>query len=271
MTRAGELTHRVVNAALIVAFTKVQRLAGSSTVYRMGAGGAAAEFEGCCFSYSPREFGCTGNIDYVPDAENSTRHPLIEMLKAGDVFYDIGAHGGVYTITLKKRVPGLIVHSFEPQPEELLLNLALNNMAAENVHAVGLSDDAGPSKMTSNRRSSNHVSQKGDRPITLVRLDDYVAKHKLPPPNWIKIDIEGMELPALRGAERILRDHHPTVICEINHLYGRFGTSIPDFLGHMRSLGYEIHRLKDGELEPIPSADTFEALGYSANWNFWFR
>lgn len=270
MIRAREMTYRVTNAALIGALSRLHRFAGSPTEYRVGPDGAAAEFEGCWFSYSPREFGCTGNIDYVPDAENSTRHALFGRFQDGQVFYDIGAHGGVYTVTLLSRFPDAEVHSFEPQPKDLLLNLARNGMSAVNVHAVGVGATAERKRMTTKHRSSNHVSDKGDLEISVVRLDDYVAKHNLPPPDWIKIDIEGLELPALRGAERILRDHHPTVICEINHLYGRFGTTIPDFLGYMRSLGYEIHRLKDGELEPIQGAETFEDLGYSANWNFWF-
>src|SRR5690606_9171674 len=92
----------------------------------------------------------------------------------------------------------------------------------------------------------------------------------LPPPDWIKIDIEGLELPALRGAEALIREARPTIICEINHLSGRFGTDISDFLAYMRSLGYEVHRLDDGRLEPLPTARTFIDLGYSADWNFWF-
>lgn len=270
MSRARELTYRVANAGLIGALTRLHRLFGSRTRYQIGPDGAAAEFESCWFSYSPREFGCTGNIDYVPDAENSTRHALFDRFKDGQVFYDVGAHGGVYTVTLLKRFPGAQVHSFEPQPEDLRRNLALNGMTDSNVHQVAVGNEVGWVKMTTRNRSSNHVSEKGDLPVPIVRLDDYVAERKLPPPHWIKIDIEGLELPALRGAERILSGHHPTVICEINHLYGRFGTAIPDFLGFMRSLRYEIYRLKDGELEPIPQAGSFEALGYSANWNFWF-
>jgi FkbM family methyltransferase len=270
MSRVQELAYRVANAALVGALGWLHRRFNIATTYRIGPDGAAALFEDCWFAYHPREYGCTGNIDWVPDAENSTRHAVFDRAKDGQVFYDIGAHGGVYTITLQRRFPELKVYSFEPQPEDLLENLALNNLADANVHAVAVGEESGTVLMTTKERSSNHVSEKGDRSVRLVRLDDYASEMNLPTPDWIKIDIEGLELPALRGAEGLLRKSKPRVICEINHLHGRFGTSVAEFLGFMRGLGYEVYRLNGGRLEPIPQADSFEKLGYSANWNFWF-
>ena len=270
MSRVRELTFRIANAGLIGALSWLYRHFGIQTTYKVGPKGAAALFEEAWFTYHPSEYGCTGNIDWAPDAENSTRHALFERVKDGQVFYDIGAHGGVYTVTLQRRFPKLKVHSFEPQPEDLLDNLALNGLMPVNVHQVAVGETAGDVRMTTKERSSNHVSDKGDRSVRLVRLDDYAVENNLPSPDWIKIDIEGLELPALRGAERLLREARPTIICEINHLFGRFGTTIPDFLTFMRTLGYDAHRLRDGQLEPLPDAENFEDLGYSANWNFWF-
>lgn len=104
----------------------------------------------------------------------------------------------------------------------------------------------------------------------MVRLDDFVAANQLPPPSWIKIDIEGLELPALRGAEQLLRMHRPTVICEINHLFDRYGSTIAEFIDYMTSVGLHPHRLTGKVLEPISHARTLSDLGYSADNNFWF-
>lgn len=265
MRRARELTFRTANAALIGSLNWLHRQFDSQTTYRIGPCGAAAEFEGCWFAYRPSEFGCTGNIDWVADAENSTRHFLFERIKPDEVFYDIGAHGGVYTITLKKRFPGLTVHSFEPQPDDLLANLTLNDMTTDDVHAVAIGDTAGTVRMTTKNRSSNHVSEAGDLSVRMVRLDDYAREKKLPAPDWIKIDIEGLELPALRGAEKLLRKSKPTIICEINHLSGRYGSTVAALVGFLGSLGYRLHALVDGELQPVEG----EPLPYSANWNYW--
>jgi FkbM family methyltransferase len=270
MIRVRELAYRAANAALIGALGWLHRRYPAPPTYRLGPDGPATLFEGCWFTYHPLEFGSTGNIDWEPNAENTTRLALFHRIKDGQVFYDIGAHGGVYTITLRHRFPGIEVHSFEPQPEELLQSLALNQMSAENVHAVAVGETSGVVRMTTKKRSSNHVSETGDREVPLVRLDDFATEKSLPAPDWIKIDIEWLEMPALRGAEGLLKTSKPTVICEINHLHGRFGTRIADFLRFMRGLGYEVYRLADGVLEALPEADSFEKLGYSANWNFWF-
>lgn len=270
MSRFREYFVRVSTAALIGSLSWLQRTFHVPTTYRVGSDGAAALFEGSWFTYSPRQFGSTGNIDYMPEAENATRRALFDRVRDGDVIYDIGAHGGVYTITLMRRFPSARIISFEPQPEDLIGNLKLNGLPTDGVQAVAVGAEAGTVRMTTGERSSNHVSAKGDRAVPIVRIDDYVAEKGLPAPNWIKIDIEGLELPALKGAEGLIRRSRPTIICEINHLHDRFGTTVPVFVGWMRSLGYEIHKLADGGLQPIAGEVDFSALGYSADWNFWF-
>jgi FkbM family methyltransferase len=270
MSRFREYFVRTVNAGLIAALGWLHRAFDVQTTYRIGPDGIAALFEGSWFTYSLRQFGSTGNIDYVPDAENATRRALFDRVRDGDVIYDIGAHGGVYTITLMRRFPATRIISFEPQPEDLIANLRLNELPIDGVQAVAVGAEAGTVRMTTGERSSNHVNEKGDRDVPIVRIDDYAAVIGLPMPNWIKIDIEGLELPALQGAERLIRRARPTIICEINHLHDRFGTTVPAFVGWMRSLGYEIHKLAEGKLQPIEGDVDFPALGYSADWNFWF-
>ena len=266
MTRLRELAFRSVNAWLIRMLIGWHRRFDISTTYKVGREGTSALFENCWFAYHPSDFGCTGNIDYAPDAENGTRAMLFARVKAGEVFYDIGAHGGVYTLTLLQRFPWMIVHSFEPQPERLVENLALNAVSSDRVHAVALGNEAGTVRMTTNERSSNHISDGGNRLVPIVRLDDYVHEHQIPAPDWIKIDIEGMELPALRGAEQILKNSRPTIVCEINHLSGRYGSKISDLVGYLGSLGYSMYALDDGQLIPVDG----EPLPVSTDWNYWF-
>ncbi|AJA09237.1 hypothetical protein SKP52_11700 [Sphingopyxis fribergensis] len=270
MGKLQERAFRITNAALIGALVGLHRLFGVETIYRIGHHGVAALFEDNWFAYSLKEFGCTGNVDYAQDAENMTRHELFKRIRPSDVVYDIGAHGGVYSVTLKSRFPKSQVFSFEPQPEDLLVNLRLNQMATDNVHEIAVGNIVGVVRMTTRERSSNHVNIAGDREVRMVRLDEYTAAQNIPDPDWIKIDIEGMELPALIGAEALIRRSRPTIICEINHLHNRFGTTVPDILRWLRSVDYEAHRLTGNSLIPIPGAIDFASLGYSADRNFWF-
>jgi FkbM family methyltransferase len=270
MSRTREIVFRVGNGLLLRALSSLHRRLGVGTVYEVGAGGVAAVFEGQKFVYSPRDFGCTGNIDWVGDAENETREAFFAEVAPGDVFYDIGAHGGVYSLTYLARCGGE-VHSFEPMPEELLQNFRLNGRGTERVHAVAVGDQAGSVRMTTKFRSSNHIDAAGgDREVPIVRIDDLAAQRSLPDPRWIKIDIEGMELPALRGAEQLLRRAQPVVICEINELYSRFGTTLPAFFDFMAALGYGLWRLQQGTLQPVARCDSLAALGASANDNYWW-
>jgi len=269
MSRVREIVFRVGNGLLLGTLAALHRRLGVGTVYQVGHDGVAAVFEGQKFTYRLANFGCTGNLDWVGDAENATREAFFAEVRPGEVFYDIGAHGGVYTLTFWARCGGT-VYSFEPLPEELLVNLRLNGRATDKVHAVAVGDKAGSVRMTTKFRSSNHVDmQSGDREVPIVRLDDYAVARGLPDPQWIKIDIEGMELPALRGAEALLRRAQPVVICEINELYGRFGTRLGEFIDTMAGLGYGMWRLQD-RLLPVQRGDSLEALGLSVNDNFWF-
>lgn len=283
MTRVREMVFRVGNGLLLRAAGALQRACRVDTVYEVGPHGAAALFEGQRFDYSYRHFGCTGNLDWMGQAENETRTVLFSEARPGDVLYDIGAHGGVYSLTWLARCGGE-VHSFEPQPDELLRNFALNGRSTEHVHAVALGDEAGSARLTTRHRSGNPAmpgargaasshaidAVAGTCEVPLVRLDDYADALGLPDPQWIKIDVEGMELPALRGAQRVLERARPVVVCEISHLHDRFGSALSALLDQMAACGYGLWRLQQGRLLAVARASTREELGSSADDNYWF-
>lgn len=79
----------------------------------------------------------------------------------------------------------------------------------------------------------------------VVRLDDV-----LPPDanvSFLKADIEGAELLAFRGAERLIDRCRPTVLSEINRFFLRgFGIEIDDLLGFFCAKGYRVYRLEEG-------------------------
>lgn len=269
--RVKEMSFRVVNDLLLRAHRALLRRYGIETTYCTTAETTHVIFEDCAFAYSSVHRGATGNLDYVGNAENGTREKLFQLMSPEDVFYDIGAHGGVFTITSRARHPGLQVYSFEPQPRELLNNLALNKMPAEHVFAVAVSDSAGELRMTTEHRSSNHVSQEGSLSVPSVRLDDFRLEKGLKAPDWVKIDIEGMELPALRGFAAGLQDGQPGIVCEINSLHHRYGTSTADLAAFLQELGYVITALgSDGfsrqSVEQIRKGD----LSPSLDHNYWF-
>jgi FkbM family methyltransferase len=250
--------------------------AGVPTIYQVSAKQVVSGCEDVWFAYSFGDFGATGNIDFAGTLEQRSRDYLYSVVRPGDVFFDIGAHGGLYSLTLLRRFPELRVFSFEPLPDDLRANFELNGLKTDNIHAVALGEASGTAWITTSNRAANHLTNAPSddcAQVMIVRLDDYAALHSLPSPDWIKIDVEGMELPALRGARRLLESHQPVVICEINHLFNRFIPRLEDLTEFMASLGYCLYRLTMNQLVEVPAAAaaaTPADLGATADNNYWF-
>jgi len=133
----------------------------------------------------------------------------------GDVVVDVGAHIGRYTV-LGARLGGDVV-SIEPDPanfEMLAANVRLNRLSNVHLERVAVSDANGVRRFLpstgSNRGTSALASTSGSCSLqegVLVEcrcLDDIVECHGLSRIDWLKIDIEGHEVEALRGASRCL-------------------------------------------------------------------
>jgi FkbM family methyltransferase len=184
-----------------------------------------------------------------------------ERLPNGSVVYDIGANVGYISLELAhaRRGDRVRVISFEPQ-KDLAANIrsakvmnGLDNIDVFSV-AVGAEDAIIPFFHTSHsvhssalapreRARSGHVQQKS--------IDSLVNGGEIPPPTFMKIDIEGYELAALRGARQTIERHRPSIIFEYSWTTIWGGTSASefrDFFDGMRS--YDLCRLDGRILEP---------------------
>ena len=147
-------------------------------------------------------------------ADRAERKLLRTILSPGDVAVDAGANIGIYTWFLSLCVgPTGCVHSFEPSPE----NFRRLQAATRRLPNVRLSQAA---VGESSRRSRLYISDKlnvdhrayvpeGESrhtvPIEMIALDDYFKPGERV--DLIKMDIQGYELHALRGANRVLADN----------------------------------------------------------------
>ncbi len=154
-------------------------------------------------------------------------HPQVHV-RPGDVVIDCGAHIGGFT-RLALRAGARLVVAIEPeQANELALRM---NFAAElkagKVRIVdkGVWDRTGRLSLHVSKTGDSHsvvLPQNGrrDESISVTTIDQLASELKLTRVDFIKMDIEGAERNALRGASDVLRRFKPRLAISSYHLKG---------------------------------------------------
>lgn len=196
--------------------------------------------------------------------ERDRQQRLIEVLKSGECFLDIGANVGFYSL-LASRIVGDSgeVHCFEPFPrnvEFLRKHIELNKLAHINVYAVALSDgaDRTMSFATSINPSSGHLSDEastqGQIDVKVTSLDTLWDRKVYSKPSVMKIDVEGAEFSVLSGGSKMIHECRPII------LLAGHGTSIQEKCCELlRSWGYRIQVDRDGTIDGMYESTAWPA------------
>lgn len=203
--------------------------------------------------------------------EPDTVNWIETFVKEGDVLYDIGANVGAYSLVAAKFFQGKVkIYAFEPAIfnfSQLCRNIQLNKAQGVIIPlAVALSDETcigefnyhnqipGGSLHTFGK-AVDHVGNVFEpeyvQPMISYRIDDLIGQFEVPVPNHIKIDVDGIELSVLKGAEKTLTNPSlRSVLVELEQ--GESERSIAAFLNEK---GFELHskynRLTPGMLNCI--------------------
>lgn len=214
------------------------------------------------FEFGPEWFPVVERM-YFGRYELTTRDLMQKHLEPGDVFLDVGANIGYLTaVGLNQVGTSGEVHSFEPvdqyyrklervrelNPQYTLKTnpVALGEQETTRTIRVSASDNLGWNTLVPDfmeRFDREPMIQRQE--IDVIRLSNYCFQSNLETVNLVKIDVEGFELPVLKGFEEWLESsppsQRPVILCEVApQAYETLEYSLEDFGKLVERLHYRV-------------------------------
>jgi FkbM family methyltransferase len=181
--------------------------------------------------------------------EAGTEEFILDHLEPGSTFLDIGANIGYFSL-LAAIAGGAKCVAFEPQgpvADLLARSAELNGVSGSvRVERLALSDAPASMRMTSCPGNTGHAQLAGpggegaqERLVPVVALDEWLRSNPVGRVSVCKIDTEGTELRVLRGMPDLLARDAPAMVIEvIDDFLGQYGSSGPQVLDLLGSIGY---------------------------------
>ncbi len=204
---------------------------------------------------------------YEPEMQSALR----ELIKPGITVYDVGANVGYVTLMMAKLTGAQgKVYAFEALPdnvERLRRNVELNDYTDRvTIFPGAVAAGAGEVKflvhssggMGKAAGSAGRTDEHYQREITVacISLDEFVYSQGNPPPQAVKMDIEGGEVMALPGMWRVLSEARPLMLME---LHGP--ESARAAWDALTAAGYRLCEMKPG-YPRVPSLDALDWKAY---------
>ncbi len=213
--------------------------------------------------------------DILRQAFNPEMGVLDQIIKEGDICFDIGASYGKYTLVMS-RLAGRRGHiyGFEPGSSSTrtflrvvkfyrLKNVTLTKKALS--HQEGLAHLVIPIKETGSLGEPIAHLGRGDESnaviekIETMTLDGYCSESGISRVDFIKCDVEGSELLVLEGAKNTIRHHRPIILCEIGPITLRHcGNHVGQLFDLLTIPDYCVFKVRDGRLK---KAEETEEVG----------
>lgn len=181
---------------------------------------------------------------------------LAAVLRGGDLFLDVGANVGSLTLKAASLVgPTGYVHSFEANPRTcgyLEANIRLNRVERSVcVHRCALGEVSGVIQFALGRSDDmDHVVDTGGIKVQIRRLDQEL--HDTKRIALLKVDVEGYEVPVLRGASALLGRTEAVYVESYERQLRRYGYCTQDLLDLLTNHGFTVYRHGDGGWAKVP-------------------
>jgi len=235
--------------------------------------------------YFTVRYGVTGAFmviherDYLQSAILSTGvyepeiwEKISQHTQRGDIFWDIGANIGAFSVMASVDPRFSEIHAFEPQVRilaQLHRNILLNDNSKTKIYEFALSDHNGECKLfispaTNTGATSLRYQTEVNQRSALVKcfmIDELIAEDIAPNPTIMKIDVEGWELEILRGGQKLLSGSPPRLIvfeCGID-VHTRLPESL-EILSLLTNYGYTVEHIPRRDGSFFESTENFAAI-----------
>ncbi len=161
------------------------------------------------------------NGAWLGTLEASMMAQFAKTTKEGMTVWDVGANVGLYSLAAARCVgAGGNVFAFEPMPRNLEFlhrHVELNGLSNTIVVPVAVGNHDGTARMSHGDSPSEfHLDAAGDLEVAAIRLNQWRKETGSPPPDVVKIDVEGAETLVLQGAAETFRVHRPVIFLSLH-------------------------------------------------------
>jgi FkbM family methyltransferase len=151
---------------------------------------------------------------FVDAQDRQYFEPFLALRGAGETFLDVGCYDGFTSLEFIKRCPDYRdIHVFEPETANMAkVKSRLAKCRNIHFHQYGVSDRPQTLRFKS-AGSGSVVSDEGKSSIEVKRIDDMIVSAY----SFLKMDIEGGEMAALKGASQTIVKYHPRLAVAVYH------------------------------------------------------
>jgi len=190
--------------------------------------------------------------------EHSELEFILSVLQPGMTFLDLGGNVGLFAVAAAKKIGGRSVYTLEPCSstyEILQQNLFLNQVMEVHALRTAIGDSIGEATLQINASGSDGLNTIGEpahpycqivgtEKVPLTTLEAFLADQGIDRVDVMKVDLEGAELLAFRGGERLLRRPDAPVILYESHgiLTKGFGYHTVEIMWLLQDCGYKLFR-----------------------------
>lgn len=195
--------------------------------------------------------------------KTSKEDKFLQELKLNNmVIYDIGGFDGIMTIFFSRKTgtKGKVI-TFEPNPKSckiILENLKINNVRNVVLRQIGLGAKNEIKTFVIRKHMPATGTAQDDLKAEILKekevdimeleidtLDNQISVYKLPRPDFVKIDVEGLELDVLSGMNKAILDYKPKLFIEIHGANNsKKVENIKDIVYFLKSYNYDIFHIE---------------------------